>query len=415
MKRAIVVGMMVLLASGFALASGDQEGSGDSFEITMWFGRENFKPSDNFATFHEENPNIKVTADVIPLEQVMASYPRAFASQTAPDFFQQTHYFVGGFADKGMVMDIGPIMDAWEEHDPEDFNDVHRLAWDTASYQGKVYGMSLHVSGQSYWYRSDVLGEAGLEPANTWEDVLAIGRKVTGPDMWGVVIPAENREWAKDIFYAAGGVDMDGVVQLDSPAGLRLVTFFQTMVNDGVAPRDQIAWTVGDVRASIWGGRAAQALVSENIFPAIVEQGLEYKKHWEVGRIPHREGAEADFKFARFGFPYFVSAQSKGKEEAILRVLQYVSRKDISIDVALRYQPVSRDSVFNDPQFKEQLPWWEVIVPISVAHGYPVPPHRNAAELNDVLDDFDAEVFADTNADPQQIVSKYQERLDALR
>jgi len=405
--------IIALVCTGPLFASGEDEGGETS--ITMWFGRENFKPGDDFATFHRENPSIKVTADVIPLEEVMASYPRAFASQTAPDFFQQSHYFVGGFADQGMVLDLESVMDAWEAEDPADFNDIQQIAWETASYQGSVYGLSLHVSGQSYWYRTDVLADAGVQHAKTWEDVLEVGRKVTAPDMWGVVIPAENAEWAKNIFYASGGEDVDGIMNIDSPAGERVVTFFQTMINDGVAPADQIAWTVGDVRASIWGGRAAQALVSENIFPSIVEQGLEYETHWQVAQQPYRVGAERDFKFARFGFPYFVSAQSAGKEDALLKVLQYVSAKEISIDVALRYQPVSRDSVFADPTFRSKLPWWDVITPITLEHGYSMLPHRNAAGINEVINDFDAEVFANLRGNPSQIVAKYQERFDALK
>lgn len=87
------------------------------------------------------------------------------------------------------------------------------------TYQGKTYGIEHALTPVVLYYRHDLWGEAGLDPATfaTWDDFIAGGQQVATDDVKAINFPAHDlllRQRGSDYF------DADGNVTLDAPESI---------------------------------------------------------------------------------------------------------------------------------------------------------------------------------------------------
>ena len=108
--------------------------------------------------------------------------------------------WLGDFASAGYIDDLSDTAPAnpriaWEDVTPF-FRDL------VASYGGKVYGVVFDGDFLMGYYRTDILGEAGVEPPKTWDEYLAIAEQFHGQDLNGDGTP----DYGSCIPKARGGV-----------------------------------------------------------------------------------------------------------------------------------------------------------------------------------------------------------------
>ena len=408
MPRLLARCLLVLALWGAASAQ-------DIVEITMWFGRQDFIPADAFETFHAEHPNIRVTWDVIPLEEAPTEFIRNFRAGRAPDLWQVGADRVGSLAPQGLLQDMSEPFARWQEEDPDSYNDMAPVAFGIASYEGVPYGLGLHVGPYWYVYRKDLFEEAGIPVPQTWDDVLEAGRQLRTADRIGFSLigsRAHDPMWFQAKFMAMGGEWVDGIPQLDSEAGIYLLNFHQELMRDNIAHPETLSWNSGEMRAAFIGGNAAQAPIGDNIFTTI-NSSLAWDDQWAATVLPPRPGAEDANRQMAPSWPYFVSANTEHPYEASL-VLRYLARADIVQEVALRYQPTTVGSVMSDPEYTEAKPWASQFAE-PFANLVPLPAHPRQPQIYELLLDAMQEALQNPNADPAVIAANYQARLDALR
>ena len=83
--------LVLMLLGPAVFATGTTEASDEVVELMVWFGRQNFIPADEFESFHEKYPNIRVTTDVIRLEAAVADTCARRVGQAA-DIVQPFNY-----------------------------------------------------------------------------------------------------------------------------------------------------------------------------------------------------------------------------------------------------------------------------------------------------------------------------------
>ncbi|MEN3187030.1 MAG: extracellular solute-binding protein [Atribacterota bacterium] len=412
MKKSLRVGIGVLGVFVFLLVS--VVTFAQTTEITIWFGRENFIPADRFETFHAENPHIRIKIDMIPLEEALAAYVRTFRAGNPPDIFQVLHQNPTALAAQKMVMDITPILKAWEEEDPDDFRDMAKAAWEMPSYQGVPYGMALHAAPYWYVWRSDLFDEAGIPEPETWDDALDAGRKLRSDTMLGYALIGHKPhiDWFVSYFVSMGGPFVNNLIQLDSDAGVYLLGWYQTMMRDGIVHPDTPAWDSGEARAAFMAGKAAQMFQGSNIF-AKIQESLEYKKQWKAKPPLYRPGAKDSWRMGGICWPYMVSISASVKQDAVRKVFQYLSRTEIVKEVALRYQPATRMSVFREPDYLEFQPWYAELFE-AYSRQYPIPVHLRDTEIYRVLAEARHEALTNVNADPKEMAARYQAQINKI-
>ena len=415
-RRIVAIALALVLVPLCAFAAGSPEQASDTTNIHIWFGRQDFIPADAFETFHAENPNIRVTTDVIPLEQSLTEYIPAFQAGRAPDIMQTNIWNIVLLQRQNMVLDISDILASWQQNDPQDFATMGPAAWSLASHDGVPYGMALHVMPYLYVYRSDLFDELGISVPTTWDEVINIGKQVSQRGYLGFSLNAsrtQNPTWFQAKFMAMGAQYPNGIPVLDDAAGRYALRTYQRMISERVAHPDSLSWGAGEMRAAFIRGDAAQALMGVNIFPAI-QRELQYGTQWRFAAPPGRPGALNERSIMANAWPYLVNARSADKADAIEKVLRYLSRHEIVKEVAMRYQPTTRTTVASDPDYLAVQPWFDALQDI-YAEQVPIPSHPNTTRVNEILLDAMQDALANPTRDAGQISRQFEAELQALR
>ena len=417
MRGAAMIAAAVLVSLLVACAPSAPED--EQITIEMWFGRQEFVPHDEFERFHAENPNIRVEWDVIPLEQAHTDFMRNHAAGSAPDVVQIFHEFTATMVAQGTLYDISEYVRAWEQEDPADFADVFDIAFDLTSYEGGIYGINVHSAPYFLGYRKDWIEQAGVQPPETWNDVLEISRvlqrDILSGDQYAFAQPGGAHHppfWMNSIFMSMGGQFTDsGLPIVDSPAGIALIEFFQALAREGLQDPEAASWASGDMRGAFMGGRAAFFPEAINIF-AVTQRELDYATEWEVMVQPYRQGAQADFEVNTFGWPFMISSDTE-HPDAVMAALRYVFDPEIVIDVALAYQPANRASVLGSDEYLQAHPYFPILEQAFVDQ-VPYPTHLRSPERSDILNEMKQVAQTEYDRPAADIAATYQARLDAL-
>ena len=411
----VAVAVLVTLLAACAPSAAQDE----QITVTMWFGRQEFVPHDQFNRFHAENPNIRVEWDVIPLEQAHTDFMRNHAAGSAPDVVQIFHEFTATMVAQGTLLDISPYLRAWQQEDPADFADIFDIAFTLTSYEGGTYGINVHSAPYFLGYRKDWIEQAGMQPPRTWTDVLEISRamqrNVLSGDQYAFAQPGGAHHppfWMNSIYMSMGGQFTDtGLPLIDSPAGIALIEFFQTIAREGLQNPESTSWASGDMRGAFLGGRAGFFPEAINIF-AVTQRELEYGVQWDAMIQPYREGAQADFQPNTFGWPFMVNSDTE-HPEAVMAALRYVFHPEIVKDVALVYQPANRASVLGSPEYLAAHPYFPNLEQAFIEQT-PYPTHLRSPERSNILNEMKQTAQTQVNRPAAEIARETQARLNAL-
>jgi len=387
--------------------------------LKIWFGRQNFIPDDEFATFREDYPDIDVQFEVVRLEDVTSQLILALRSGDAPDIVQIHTRDVEQLARGGVLKDFSDMIGVFEERFPETYNQLAELAWTGASDSaGAIYGVALYAQSIYLTYRTDLLEEVGMQPPlKTVERVLEAAKKINeaNADVRGfsLIGCCVSPTWEIPLFLSMGGQVENGVPQLDTEVGHQWISFYQELMKSGASHPDTPSWDSGQMRAAFIGGRAGMMNEGEHIYVEVQKQMPYEEGNWAFEKLPVREGQTEPQIQSGFAFPFVVTTANEDAEAALL-ALEYLSRPAFAKQVAIRYQPTTNTAVAQDPEYLAAKPWAEDIAPLA-ADLVSLPTHpTKAIQIYDILEELRDRMVADPDADPAALAADYQAQLDAV-
>ncbi|WP_242179838.1 ABC transporter substrate-binding protein [Saccharopolyspora soli] len=140
-----------------------------------------------------------------------------------------------------------PLNRFFTDADLADFFPVS-LAALTNSANGQLAAIPRNMDSRSQYYRTDLYAAHSIQPAKTWDELIDVGRKLTGGDRYGLVLPGSGdpaqRQFA-DFLWQAGGdwLDADNNVAFNSPAGVEALTFYRDLIKRyEVVPADSVTY-----------------------------------------------------------------------------------------------------------------------------------------------------------------------------
>lgn len=423
MKRLGIGFLIFLLTIIVAACGGNENNSNDETTaeedeetvVRVWFGRGDFIPADNFEKFHEDHPNIRVEADVVPLEQAVSDFMRNHSAGNEPDIVQVFHDNVGTMVSQGTLLEMGDYVDQWEQDDPESFDKILSQAWEIAGWNDSVYGMGIHVGPYWHVYRKDWFEEENLDIPENYDQLLDAARALDNDDREGYAIVGGREHpawWLSTLFMSMGGeYSESGLPQIDTDAGHYLIDFYQTLKREELIDPSTISWSSGEMRGAFIGGNAAMAPIGDNIFP-LIQENLEYGEEWTAAPQPARPGFEGQNVHELWGWPMVVSSNTEHPEE-VMEVLKYLSDSEIVAEVAQRYQPTTNSEVMGSDEYLEAKPW-AADFEEAFAETVIMPSHINQGAVQQILVDVMQEALQNTERDPADIAQEYQPKLDAL-
>jgi len=140
--------------------------------------------------FESQNPDLHVQVEQLTWQSGREKIVAAIAAGQPPDLCELGSTFLPGLVADSTLRDL---TDSVADLRPS------LVAWDVASYKGRVYGIPWMVGTRALFINDDLVGKAGLDPAKpiaTWDDLAKTARAIATrvPDAKGFGMNAGERE-----------------------------------------------------------------------------------------------------------------------------------------------------------------------------------------------------------------------------
>lgn len=395
--------------------NGESASTGQAVELLLWMQRDEYLPADAFAQFEAQNPGVTVRAVTIPAEEQISTFLRSSAAGDTPDVLMPTTDLWPPLAEQGLLHDMTDQLLTWQSEDPEGYADAQAgLAFGTA-LDGVTYGVGMTAAPTWLVYRKDWFEDAGISVPSTYDELLDAARalKSARPDVtaFGIVGGRQASPAAKflTLFYNMGGEHVNGVPQFDSPAGIYLLEYYQTLVREGLAHPDTLAWTSAETRGSFIEGVEGMTMISSNIYPTI-QESLEFGTEW--GIIPQLTRGDAKPMMTFRAVTALIGGNTEHPNEAA-KLVRYLAGPDYGVEISLRYMASLNAAVSRSAEYLE-IASWAPDIEESVANAQPLPANRVSGELYQIIHDMKQEAIGNPNADATDIAQRAQEQLDEI-
>jgi multiple sugar transport system substrate-binding protein len=279
LKKLLFVSTIILvfaLSAGMLMAEGKKEeveAEKGPVEITFWHHE---APAHRVAAFQkvidlfqDQNPNIKVTQEVVMWGDAWVKSLSALEAGTLPEFqfaipdLTLTMYKAGALTP---VTDLVNEIDAKYKIFPNQKNMYF--------HEGEYWGLPIMTMIMLMTYRPSFLEEYGgvSEPPDTWEETLKLAKKITensDEEVYGFGIGGAKNLMTDEqayVFLASAGArffDEDGNVIFNNPQTIKALRMYNEFIK--YAPPGAEAWSWGEIELNF----AADTLAMSPYFPAI--------------------------------------------------------------------------------------------------------------------------------------------------
>lgn len=278
--------------------------------------------------FEAENPGITVEVTTIPYPEYQQRLLTAVQGGNAPDVSTLDQIWVAAFAEAGAIAPLDEQASAAGITADTFFQG----AWDSANYDGKLWGIPFNVDVWSFSYVNNaLLAEAGVDPASmaTFEGLRAAAEALTDPanGRYGVGLFGHKGEDTvvvlNSFIFSNGGevLDEDGTCALTSDEAVGALAYLQSLVP--FAPEGILNASSGSMRELFLNGSLAL-----EFWPALEQPTLQKSSlDWDfvVGHAP--EGQTPIGTYGGWNLAIFESSPNK---EAAWKFIQFLTREDVN-------------------------------------------------------------------------------------
>ena len=120
---------------------------------------------------------------------------------------------------------------------------------DTMFWDGEYWGIPIFGLNYNFWYRKDMFAEAGLEPPETWDDVVACAEALNDPpNQWGIALPTGETMYGEQVinavFYGLGGTLMGkgNELKINSPEFVEALKIYEQLAQYTPPDAGNYAW-----------------------------------------------------------------------------------------------------------------------------------------------------------------------------
>ena len=314
---------MAGLAAGVSLLA---LGSAQAVEIEYWqyvFDSRVQAMDKLIENFEAANPDITVKHTTFPYADYQTRVVAAKVAGQGPDVVQLFYGWTDQFVNGGLIKPLDPAVFPHEEIEADFFPIV------SAMKRGDdYYGLPTAVRSLALFYNKALFEEAGVEPPDTLDELLAAAEATTKRDGGGNITTAgitldmagqDHHWWREDLVRQFGGApyDADGNVAYDDEAGaaaLKFYTDLQTEHNVG------LVGFMDEGQAAFRAGMAAMTIDGTFRLGAFANNPFE----WGVVELPaNADGLRSNYSSY---FANAIGATAEGEElEAAQKFLQYIS------------------------------------------------------------------------------------------
>lgn len=240
MKRSLIgmssLGMLVALA-GPAFAE-------VTLRLSIWDANQKPALDQITARFSEENPDIKVSIEVVPRSDYVTKLETSIVGRNAPDVFWNA------LPDRFLELARSGLIENLDERIKADGVDLSPIApalLEAFTYEGSLYAIPKDFDTVGLWYNKALFDAADVaypDDSWTWETLRENAKKLTDPSkgVYGFVVNAGTRAGYYNFIAQNGGDVLTGDLKsgFDQPETVAAVQFMADLILvDKVSPTVQ--------------------------------------------------------------------------------------------------------------------------------------------------------------------------------
>lgn len=311
-------------ASGKTYSEASKSGSKEKVELRVaWWGGQarHDKMNKLFDLFEQKHPNIKVSREFTTENQYAEKFTTQAAGGNAPDVMQTSSFFQSDFVKRGMMLDLGPLVESGEIN----VKDFDPIDLDGGKVGDKLYAISLGHNITGVIYNTAMFKNAGLEPPKnnwTWNDYVSAAKalqKSLGKDAWATedeggvyrVLELFVQQRGKSVFTDNGlGIDKKDLTDW--------FAFWEQMRKDGLTPPPAIQAEQGDkTQEQSMLARGKVAMISKSSNQLKIYQGSAKD---ELGIVSYPMDPNGQKKVPLIVASLGISAKTKHPKEAAMLI-----------------------------------------------------------------------------------------------
>ncbi len=345
-KLGFLLSMLIvlsLLAAGCGSGNSSQNASATNSSdstakkhLKLWFyweGKDRFdevkKLTDGFTA---KNPNIEVDPVYVPFADFKKRLSIGLASSDLPDIVIIDNPDQAAYAKLGLFADITDKLADWKDKD-----EYFPGPWKSVTYNNKIYGIPLGSNDLALFYNEAMLQKAGVKPPQTWDELRAAAKKLTGNGVTGFGQSATASEEGTFQFLpwllSAGG----NYNTIGNGSGAKALGLLTDLIQDGSMSKDVINWTQSDVEKQFAAGNIAMMLNGPWQLPTLASDAPNLK--YGIALIPK------DKKYASvLGGENLGVVNGPNVDEAV-QFIKYVASPDVNKQFLIKfgYFPARKD------------------------------------------------------------------------
>ena len=283
---------------------------------------------------------------------------RLAARQDSMDLLGMDVTWTAEFAEAGWIRELTPTQ---REQATED---TLQPTIDTAMWKDKLYGIPKHTNVQLLWYRKSLVPKA----PTTWDQVLEESERLKADGKPYVIgLTASQYEGYvvafNTILASVGGqlVNDDSTEVAVDENTVQALEILENLADSGLVSKSLSNSQEPEVFAQLQNGQAAFAINWPYVLNAMKEADADVADDLGFAKLPQfEEGQPARATLG--GMNYAISTYSKHPEEAFDAAMCLRSPEhQLQTSIDSGDPPVAK-SVFEDPEFQEVYPMYEVML-----------------------------------------------------
>ncbi|MDX2097635.1 MAG: ABC transporter substrate-binding protein [Leptolyngbyaceae cyanobacterium bins.59] len=338
--------------------------------------------------FETQNPRIRINIIEGPnatnlLEDL---YTSAFILGDSPyDLINMDVIWTAKFASAGWLLDLT------DRVSPEELQAFSPKDVEGGRYNDRLYRMPIRSDAGMLYYRKDLLQEAGLQPPETFADLIRISKTLQEKDaaQWGYIWQGRQYEGLVAMFIEVlegfGGfwVNPDTLdVGLDRPEALQAIAFLKDTVKEGVSPPGVTTYQEEETRRLFQGGQAVFLRSWPYVWPLANQEGSPVKGKIAIQSMVHAPGQTGGSCLGGWGLG--IAKSSRHPKEAWTAIQFFTSREAQKRFILNAGYVPSRRELFTDPEIVAKYGHYPQLLEV-VDQAVLRPPIAQYAQVSDIL------------------------------
>ena len=280
------------------------------------------------------------------------------------DIFYSDVIWTAEFASQNWLYDLTPIVE-------ERAADFIPSTLETATYEGKYWGIPKQTDAGFLYYRTDRIDDV----PDTWQEVYELAERENGIVYQGAAYEGLTVDFL-ELAFANGGrvLSEDGKeADFDSPENLEVLRFMVRGIREGAAPKGVITYMEEQARRAFEAGRATFMRNWPYAYALGQRRGSDIRGDFAVEPLPAFEGAGRAGILGGHNLVVSAYAENPGGAAALIDFL--TSPRAMERDAVEYSLAPALAETYDDPDVQKALPFaTELREAVQQARSRPVTP-----------------------------------------